>query len=259
MLEITPREIADPGKALVYLHGGGYVLGTAQGSLDRSVPLATLAGLRTISVDYTTAPAAQWRQVVDEASAVVREIVRQGTPMSSIALFGESAGAGLAAAVTLKLRDEGMGLPAALYLMSPWLDLTLSGDTITTLENADPRLTAAALRRFAAHYAAPGDLRHAFVSPLYGDLAKGFPPTLIQAGTREILLSDAVRLSEAVTSAGGRARLELAEGMPHVFHEQWTLPESQQALKRAAVFLRSELGVAGNEHVTFMHGEEKPK
>lgn len=241
VLEIMPRRLAEPRKVLVYLHGGGYVFGTAQDSLPLSVPLATHTGLRTVAVDYTTAPFARWRQILDEVSAVVREIVRQGTPMTEVAIAGESAGAGLAVAATLRLRDEGLGLPAALYLMSPWVDLSLSGDSHATLEAADPLLTTAALRRFASLYAEAAELRNPLVSPLYGDFGKGFPPTLIQAGTRELLLSDAVRLSQAIESGGGRARLDLTDGMPHVFQEQWTLPESEAALARGARFLTGVL------------------
>ena len=158
--------------------------------------MANSTGLRVISVDYSLAPSSKWNQTIDEVISVIQALKEQGYSLDDIAMYGDSAGGGLVAGSVLKMRDEGLGIPAALVLWSPWVDLTGMGDTFFTLKNADPLplLTPRLLLAYAPAYANPSDQKNPYVSPVYGNFSSGFPPTLIQGGTKEVLLSDSVRL-----------------------------------------------------------------
>jgi acetyl esterase/lipase len=239
-LEVTPRGWRDDGRLVVQLHGGGYAFGSPRGDLALSIYLADATGTRVVSLDYPLAPAAKWDRVVPAVVDALVALAAEGPPLPRIALFGGSAGGGLAAGATLALRDGGHPLPGALVLLSPWGDVTETGDTYLTLRDAEPSYRYDRhMGRLAAAYAAPGDQRHPWVSPVYGDYTKPWPPTLIQGGTRELFLSDFVRLYQAIETGGmGRATLDLYEGMPHMFPV--FLPdsaESQQALAKAKRFL----------------------
>jgi epsilon-lactone hydrolase len=244
VLDIRPKDWQDDGRVMVYTHGGAYTFNSARSTLSSSVPVAQAAGLRVISVDYTLAPSSQWETTTDEVARVFESLLGDGYTWDRIALYGDSAGGGLAAGSVLKMRDRGLGIPAALILWSPWADISDAGDTYATLAAADPLLRyPGQLERSAAAYADPADHRHPYVSAVYADFAPGFPPTLIQAGTKEIFLSNAVRLYRALDLAGIPAVLDMYEGMPHVF--QGILPEStesQQAFARMGRFLDQFLG-----------------
>ena len=179
----------------------------------------------------------------DEVVTVFRALKDQGFAMGDIAIYGDSAGGGLAAGSVLKLRDAGLGMPAAVVLWSPWADITETGDTYVTLKDAEPNyLYEKVLGPSADAYADPKDQKHPYVSPVYGDFAKGFPPTLIQGGTREIFLSNFVRLYQALDTAGQIVTLDLYEGMPHVFQVKLPeSPESETALKKMDAFLWKHL------------------
>ena len=141
------------------------------------------------------------------------------------------------------MRDTGLGLPAAVVLWSPWADITETGDTYHSLRLVDPAyLYDRHLEAAADAYAAPGDQTHPYVSPVYGDFTSGFPPTLIQGGTREIFLSNFVRLYQALDTSGVPVKLDLYEGMPHVFQAVPGLPESKLALVKVDAFLEQHLG-----------------
>lgn len=245
VLDVRPRGWVESTRVVVYLHGGAYAFYSARSTLNASAPLAGDSGLRVVSIDYTLAPLATWREITEQAAAVVRALLAAGHAMSELAVFGDSAGGGLAAAVVLKLRDEGLGLPAALLLWSPWADVTETGDTYATLAAADPSIVyPRVLARCAAAYADPADQTNPLVSPVYGDFGPGFPPTLIQAGTKEILLSGAVRLYRAIDGASGMVTLDVWEGMWHDFPAYpYHLPESRRARRKGAAFLRSHLRV----------------
>jgi acetyl esterase/lipase len=146
---------------------------------------------------------------------VIRELKDiQGYSPNNIGIFGDSAGGGLALATVLKMRDGGMGMPAAVVVLSPWTDLTLSGDTVFSLINSDPLLfNIESIRNWAATYANPSDQKIPYVSPVYANFSKGFPPTLIQAGTREIVLSDSVRLYQALDQADIPVKLDVYEAI----------------------------------------------
>ncbi len=244
VLDIRPKDWKDNGKVLVYTHGGAYVVYSAKSTLGSSALMADTTGLRVISIDYTLAPHAKWTQVTDEVVAVFAELKKTGHAMKDIAIYGDSAGGGLAAGSVLKMRDQGMGMPAAVVLWSPWSDITDTGDSYVTLKHAEPSyLYDKTLRPAADAYADPKDQKHPYVSPVYGDYTKGFPPTLIQGGTKEILLSNFIRHYQALDTAGQTVKLDLYEGMIHVFqvaiHDS---PESKTALAKVDAFLLQYLG-----------------
>ena len=243
VLEITPNGWKDNGKVLVYVHGGAYTLFTARSTLRSSGPVAAHTGLRVIAVDYTNPPRAKWQAITSQVVTVFQELMKQGLKMEDIAVYGDSAGGGLAAGSVLKLRDAGLGMPAAVVLWSPWADITETGDTYQTLKDAEPNfLYETVLGPSADAYAERKDQKHPYVSPVYGDFSRGFPPTLIQGGTREIFLSNFVRLYQALDTAEQTVTLDIYEGMPHVFQAKLpTSPESLTALKKMDAFLVKHL------------------
>jgi acetyl esterase/lipase len=218
VLEVTPKGWKDNGKILVHAHGGAYTMFSAHSRLQSSATAAHATGLRVISIDYTRAPVAKWEKTTDEVLAVLEGLQKEGYKPKDIAVYGESAGGALTAGSVLKMRDKGLPMPAAVVLWSPWADITNAGDSAITLKPFDPYYHYEKhLKSSADAYADPKDQKHPYVSPVYGDYGKGFPPTLIQGGTREIFLSHFVRLYRAIDGAGGTAVLDLYDGMPHNF------------------------------------------
>ncbi len=244
VLDVKSKDWKDNGMVVVYLHGGCYTLQSAKSSLVSSSLMANRTGLRIISVDYTLAPHAKWQQITDEVITVITELKKTGYSMKNIAIAGDSAGGGLAAGVVLKMREKGMEMPAAVVLWSPWADITETGDTYFTLKNADPSLIYEnILKNSAEAYAGLKDQKNPYVSPVYGDYSKGFPPTLIQGGTKEIFLSNFIRLYQALDTAGQTVKLDIYEGMVHVFQVYLPdSPESKTALKKVDSFLKQYLG-----------------
>jgi epsilon-lactone hydrolase len=230
-IEVRPKGYKDDGSVLIYVHGGGFILGSAKSSLADAATTAQMTGKRVISVDYTVAPKGTWRTVTDQVVAVYKAVLASGTMAGRIGLYGGSAGGEIVAASTLKLRDEGLPMPAALILLSPAVDLTDTGDTRVTLATADPVLNPAWVMPVMYSYCPDAVARKtAYASPIYGDFSKGYPPTLIQGGTKEWLLSDFVRLYQAIKTHGGTVELDLYEGMPHGFQAIFaSAPEGKAA------------------------------
>ncbi len=243
VLVVTPGTLASQDKIVVYTHGGAYTLNSSKSTFGSAAYFAYGTGLKVISIDYTLAPHARWREILDEVVAVFAALVDEGYSMDEIALYGDSAGGSLAAGATLKMRDDGMGMPAALVLWSPWSDITETGDTYVTLRDAEPFYTyEGVLGPSARAYADQADHKHPYVSPVYGDYSTGFPPTLIQGGTKEIFLSNFVRHYQAIDQAGQTVKLDLYEGMPHVFVP--SLPdsaESKAAMEKVSAWLADYL------------------
>jgi epsilon-lactone hydrolase len=243
ILDIKPKDWTDNGKALVYAHGGAYTQLSANSTLGAAVLVANATGLRVISIDYTLAPFSKWNQTIDQVISVIRDLKdNHSYPLENIAIFGDSAGGGLALGSVLKMRDSGIGMPAAIVVLSPWTDLSRNGDTYNTLKDADPVLVSASMKNFADAYANSANQRNPYVSPVYGSFGEGFPPVLIQIGTKEILLSDSVRLYQALDSADIPVKLDVYEGMPHVFQFRlFDTPESEIAISKIDEFLESYL------------------
>ncbi|MEZ4292077.1 MAG: alpha/beta hydrolase fold domain-containing protein [Myxococcota bacterium] len=238
----TDADGARGDAAFVYLHGGGYVMGSLVTHRNLVANLSRQAGIRALSVDYRLAPEHPFPPPSKMPWNAVLYVQSQGIAPDRIVVAGDSAGGGLTAATLLALRDRGHAMPAAGVLISPWLDLTQSGDTIRSLADADPMVTLDLLTKSAAAYAAKTDPKAPLVSPLFADLA-GLPPLLIHVGTAEILLDDARRFAAAAKAAGVDATLEEWPDMIHVWHSfAGLLPESQQAVDRIAAFVKEQIG-----------------
>jgi monoterpene epsilon-lactone hydrolase len=232
---------ADHASVIFYLHGGAYAIGTAASSVGLASELARRAGARLVTVDYRLAPEHPHPAAIDDAVAAYRGLLDSGVAASAIAIAGESAGAGLAAAALVAFKHVGLPQPSAAVLMSPWADLTLSGESISGKAAVDPALTPEGLRRRAVDYVAAGDRTAELVSPIFADLT-GLPPLLIQAGSHEILLDDATRLAARASAADVAVRLEVTPGVPHVFQGfAAMLDEGDAALTSAGEFLHAHL------------------
>jgi len=245
VLDVRPQHWQDNGKVTVYTHGGAHVMYSAASMLGRAVVFAHDTGLRVISVDYTVAPVAKYNHMSDEVITAISTLLKDGQRLADTAIYGDSSGGGLAAAVVLKMRDQGLGMPAAAVLVSPWVDVTPSGDTETTLHDADPnQLYEKHSKQAAAAFADPGDQKDPYASPVYGDFSKGYPPTLIQGGLKETLLSGFVRLYQALDVAGVPVKLDLYEGMVHNFQDRIPdAPEAIVARQKMRAFLYQHLGI----------------
>ncbi len=243
VLDINPKDWEDNSEVLVYVHGGGDTLLDANSTLGNVAPVANSTKLRVISVDYSLTPFSKWNQTTDEVISVIQALKDQGYSLDDIAMYGDSAGGGLIAGSVLKMWDEGLGMPAALVLWSPWVDVTGIGDTYFTLENADPFITNDSERDMADAYANPSDQKYPYVSPVYSNYRNGFPSTLIQGGTKEMLLSDFVRSYQALDQAGIPVKLGICEGMPHVFQTFFfhNTTESNMAISKTSDFLKEYL------------------
>ena len=242
VVRIEPAGYKPNGRMLIYLHGGGYAPFSAHSRLGPPALVAAATGDEVISIDYTVAPRGNWKIVTDQILAVWKALLAQRIAPKHMALFGDSAGGGMALGSTLKMRDQGLPLPGALYVMSPSCDVTQNGDSYQTLSAFDPVLDRESSAWGAEAYADPKDQRNPYVSAVYGDYSKAFPPTLIQGGTREMLLSNFVREYQAIRSGKHEAVLDLYEGMPHVFQGSIpNTPESRTAISRAAEFFAEHL------------------
>lgn len=242
--DIRPKRGAIAGKVLLYTHGGGFVGGASHDALDSTLPLAEETGLRIVSIDYTPAPKADYNVIGEQVLAVLTALYAEGFSPRDIAIYGDSAGATIAASAMLRARDRGVPLPTGLVLWSPWADLTCSGDSYLTLADSEPLYQESFLDTGALCYAGTTSLTDPLVSVLFADYASGFLPTLIQCGTRELLLSDSVRLHGRMRDSGVDVELQIYDGLWHVFQfKPVDSPEAVLARARTGQFLLRQLGV----------------
>ncbi|MEO7385867.1 MAG: alpha/beta hydrolase [Gammaproteobacteria bacterium] len=240
------------GKVLLYIHGGGFILGSATTDLALPLRIGPATGLPVLSVDYRLAPEHPYPAAANDVLAAYRWLLKQGYKARDIGVLGDSAGGDLALVLVLAARDAGLPAPAAIAVLSPVTDMTGSGDTRVTLGTADPILSGDAPARWSAYLGGqePGDPK---VSPVFADL-RGFPPLLVQVGTREVLLSDSVRLARKARTDGVDVTLDVWEGMWHVWQGNPDVPESKAAANEIAAFFRRH--VLGQRHVPANVGRE---
>ena len=232
---------AGTGRVLLFLHGGGYQFGSLRSHGELAARLGRASGMRVLFPEYRLAPEHPFPAAIDDVLAAWHWLrTDQDLKAASIAAAGDSAGGGLAVALLVALRDAGEALPAAAALMSPHVDLTSSGASMTERADQDPIFTPAALRQMASDYLAGAEPTTPLASPLFASLA-GLPPLLVQTGTAELLLSDSERLASAATQAGVEVILQLGEGLPHVYPIMLDTPEAAEATEQIAQFLRARV------------------
>jgi acetyl esterase/lipase len=237
-----------PRHVVLYFHGGVYVIGDAFLAAGLASQIGRRTRAKVISVDYRLAPEHPYPAAVDDALAAYEALLDNGTAPSDIAFAGESAGGGLVIATLLNAHDHGLPLPAAAFVMSPYVDLTLAGATLETKRQVDPLLSRELLQPRVADYTSGHDAALGLISPIFADMS-GLPPLIIQAGSHEVLLDDAVRLARQVATADVEVTLDITPRVPHVFQAYSAiLDEAGAALDRAGQFLSARLTSA--ERVT---------
>lgn len=237
---------SDSSRALLFFHGGGYCSGSIVSHRRMATEAGRAAGARALAVEYRLSPEHPFPAAYDDALAAWRFLRDQGFPARQIAVGGDSAGGGLTLALLMRLRDLDEALPACAWLVSPWTDLTLSGETLATKDDVDPLLHKPYLEELAQAYVSAGvDRRDPRVSPLFGDLA-GLPPLIIQVGSNETLLADSTRLAGAAGAAGVSVTLEIWPGMIHAW-PLWNarLSDGRRALAKAGAFMQAQFQEAG--------------
>lgn len=228
-------------ETLLFFHGGGYAMGSLSTNRLLTVQLARAANVRVLSLDYRLGPEATFPAALEDALSGYGYLLDQGLAPEQIALCGASAGGGLSAACLLALRDTGIPLPSSAVLLSPWLDLSLTRDSVTRLAKEDPLVQASLLRECAVAYLGSQDAKAPLASPLFGDL-HDLPPLLLQVGSAEILLDDSTEFAAKAQHAGSEITLEVWDDMIHVWHGYApVLPEACDAIEKIGAFLRQHL------------------
>jgi epsilon-lactone hydrolase len=234
VLRIDPPE---PRGQALFLHGGAYVLGSADTHLRLAAHYALASGARVWAVDYRLAPEHPYPAALFDALAVWRGVATT----EPTAIIGDSAGGGLALALAVQIRDRKLGAPAALGLISPWADLTLSSDAVTARSDAEIMLSKRGLALDAERYRGDIEVTDPRISPLYADMAQ-LPPTFIQVGSDEILFDDSAQLAERIEAAGGRVHLQIWEGMAHAWPAfSDAVPEAAASINALGAFCRDRL------------------
>ncbi len=234
---VQPRK-TPAARVFLYLHGGGYTICSPATHRGLTGRLALACRARLLVIDYRLAPEYPYPAALEDALSAYHWLISQGIPPETIVIGGDSAGGGLTLATAVSLRDRGEPLPAALVLLSPWTDLTFSGETIHSRAKVDPVFRGGGGSSFAPAYANGQDPANPLISPVFADL-HGLPPTLIHVGDDEILLSDSTRIHARLQAAGADSRLEIWSSMWHVFQSgaPW-IPEARRSIEQIAAFVR---------------------
>ncbi|MEL7128591.1 MAG: alpha/beta hydrolase [Pseudomonadota bacterium] len=215
-LKITPAQVQG-GRTLLYFHGGGYVMGSAQGHRSMVSQMATRMGAIAYSMEYRLAPEAPFPAATEDGLAAYRGLLDAGVPSADIVISGDSAGGGLTLATALCIKGAGLPMPAGLVPISPWVNVANTGWAYEAIGDRDPMATKEGLDMMSGLYRNGASASDPLISPIHGDLS-GLPPMLIQVGSEERLLSDSTTLAERAGAAGVAVQLEIWPGMVHVFH-----------------------------------------
>ena len=223
---------------LLYLHGGGYILGGPKTHRAMVKQICKYAGVQALLVDYRKAPENPFPAAIEDAEAAYDFLIAKGVAPENMLLAGDSAGAGLSLALMLTLKENGKAQPKAVALLSPWSDLTASGASLVERADRDPMIDATRIQEAIDFYRGDEPASNPRISPLFADLS-GLPPMLVQVGTEEVLFDDSTRLVDNAKIAGVSAELEIWQDMPHVHQLAYKLvPESRAALKSIGDFFR---------------------
>ncbi|MCY4230991.1 MAG: alpha/beta hydrolase [Alphaproteobacteria bacterium] len=235
----APSCLAD--RAVLYLHGGGYVIGSCESHRNLAYNIAAASKAKVLLLDYRLAPESPFPAAVDDAVAAYCWLLDEGFSPSGLSIAGDSAGGGLAVAALTASRYRGQPMPAAGLCLSPWVDMEGIGASMAAKEDEDPTLNHELLLWFSDRYLAGADPRAPLAAPIYADLA-GLPPLLIQVGTAEVLLDESLRLAEHARTFGVNASLDIAHDMVHVWQLfEPILDEAGKAIARAGAFLRGRM------------------
>jgi monoterpene epsilon-lactone hydrolase len=240
--EWTTTPAADPPRVMMFLHGGGYVSGSIKSHRHMIAQAGREAGTRTLALEYRLAPEHPFPAALEDSLTGYRFLLAQGFLPENIMIAGESAGGGLTIATLVSLREAGTALPACAWCSSPWTDLEMTGATMQTKAAVDPLIQRPYLHELAAAYLHGSDPRMPMVSPIYADL-RGLPPLLIQVGSDETLLDDAIRLAGVAAAADVRTTLQVWPNMIHAWHLFYAqLADGRRALAEMGAFARARLG-----------------
>lgn len=240
--EWTATPGAEPARVLLFLHGGGYISGSIASHRHMIAQAGREAGARTLALGYRLAPEHPFPAALEDAIAGYRWLLSQGFAPERIVVAGESAGGGLAIAALVSLRDAGAPLPACIWCSSPWVDLEMSGGSMSAKAAVDPLIQKPYLTELASLYLDGADPRTPMASPIHADL-RGLPPLLIQVGSAETLLDDAVRLAGAAGAADMRVTLQVWPDMIHAWHLFYPQVDAgRRSLAEAGAFIRAALG-----------------
>ncbi len=238
---VNAEWIAAPGasadRVILYLHGGGYVIGSINTHRAMVSRIARASNARALAIDYRLAPEHPFPAAVDDTIAAYKWLLAQGYKPGKIVIAGDSAGGGLTIAALLAIRDAGLPMPACSVPISPWTDLEGTGESVRTRAGRDVMVTEENLAHSAKQYYGTHDPKDPLVSPVHANF-RGLPPMLIHVGDAEILLDDATRVAKSAKSAGVDVELEVWDDMPHVWHVfAKILPEGQQAIEKIGKFV----------------------
>lgn len=238
---IRPHE-ATKDEAILYVHGGGYALGSCQGHRSIVAKFVKGSGIGALLFDYRLAPENPFPAAIDDSVAAYRWLLSEGISSSRIAIVGDSAGGGLCLATLIALKDQGIPLPAAAVAVSPWTDLKCTGESYR-IKDKDPLTPEGSWAIFSNYYVRDNDPCLPWISPLYGDL-QGLPPMLIYVGEDEVLLDDSIRFAEKAKNSGVDVTLRVGEGMVHCFPVLAPLfPEARQAMDEICAFIKKHIGI----------------
>jgi acetyl esterase/lipase len=231
---------AVPGRTVLYLHGGGYAIGSPVIYRHLAGAIVEAAQATLIVLDYRLAPEHPFPAALDDALAAYAGLLKEGQDPAQLVVAGDSAGGGLTVATLVGARDQGLAMPAAAVLISPWTDLAHTGASIDALAGRDPSMEKSMLLDMAKWYLGERDLKTPLASPLYADLT-GLPPLLTQVGAIEMLLDDSVRLDQRARAQGVESVLEVWEEMVHSWHFYYPhLQEGREAIAKLGAFIRSK-------------------